>query len=90
MVSLIRPWNIFSGIFGPGTPPASFVQRSNDPVPAVNTGPDLTGNVRYEDRLTAEKRFYSCNSHLLGTRTGSSEAPRIGPRRSHGNVQEIS
>src|ERR1700693_5607308 len=66
MASLTRPWNIFSGIFGPGTPPAIFVQPSDDPVPARNAGPSPTANdgqdlavkPRYEDRLTAEKRFY--------------------------------
>jgi SAM-dependent methyltransferase len=58
MASVTRPWNLFSGIFGPGAPPARFVQTSNGPVPAVNPGPDLIAKPRYEDRLTAEKRFY--------------------------------
>jgi SAM-dependent methyltransferase len=58
MASITRPWNIFSDIFGPGTPPARFVQTNNQPTPAVNAEADLASNVRYEDRLTAEKRFY--------------------------------
>lgn len=66
MAIFTRPWKIFSGIVGPGTPPASLVQTSIDavpagnagPIPTVNPGPGRTGIVRYEDRLTAEKRFY--------------------------------
>jgi len=59
MARLIRPWNVFSGIFGPRTAPASFVQTRNDQVPDRSAEPEvIVPAPRYEDRLTIEKRFY--------------------------------
>ncbi len=47
MAGVTRPWNIFSGI-----------RRGNPQASLGNAGQDLTVKPRYEDRLTAEKRFY--------------------------------
>jgi len=41
MARLIRPWNVFSGIFGPRTAPASFVQTRNDQVPDRSAEPEV-------------------------------------------------
>jgi len=52
MLSLTRPWNLFSGFFGPAIPRARVPQTNSSGGEEVAVGP------RYEDRRTAEKRFY--------------------------------